>query len=125
MFSEGSLTKKSKASMSGSMASKAKLTALSKRHQVNDSYTAQSGGSSADGKHGGSSRGSKHGGGGTAVAKRDVEANAVWAELHSDLMDQGSQGAVLDGIFHNYLSVGYSDPSFTKTEVCSDWLAWG
>jgi DNA polymerase III delta prime subunit len=45
-------------------------------------------------------------------------------ELQSLLADAGDMDKIMEGIFHNYPSVGYSDPSLSKTVECADWLAY-
>lgn len=39
------------------------------------------------------------------------------SELHALLQDAGDMDKIMEGVFHNYPSVGYSDPSLHK--VCS------
>jgi hypothetical protein len=45
-------------------------------------------------------------------------------ELHGLLQDGGDTALVMQGIFHNYPTVGYVDPTFGKTVECAEWLAY-
>jgi len=52
-------------------------------------------------------------------------ADAKAKELQGMLSDSGDMDKIMEGIFHNYPSIGFPDPAFHKTVEVAEWLAYG
>lgn len=65
-----------------------------------------------------------------AVNNRSVASSVVNAkesksrELLGLLSDSGDLDKVMEGVYHNYPSVGYPDPNLHKTVECAEWMAF-
>jgi chromosome transmission fidelity protein 18 len=74
---------------------------------------------------GNNSNGSSNGASASAAVSAPLTAKeAKSRELAGLLADSGDLDKVLEGVFHNYPTVGYTDPSMHKTGECADWLCF-
>mmetsp|Transcript_11217 Transcript_11217/g.17072 ORF Transcript_11217/g.17072 Transcript_11217/m.17072 type:complete len:574 (+) Transcript_11217:2-1723(+) len=46
-------------------------------------------------------------------------------DVFDSVMGFGDNQLVMMGVFENFLSVRYTDPTFQRTATASDWLSWG
>ena len=65
-----------------------------------------------------------------AINNRSAASSVVNAkdrksqELLGLLGDSGDLDKVMEGVYHNYLSTGYPDPSLHRTAEAADWMAF-